>query len=105
MAMTPEGRVKAAIKGYLRNLQSCWFFFPAAHGYGVNGIPDIVGCYKGFFFAIECKAPGKIKMTTPLQKMQIAEINGAQGWAIVADDVSKVHELIRLIDISMAVPA
>ena len=93
--------MKDAIKGYLRNLPNCWFFFPAAHGYGVNGIPDIVGCYRGQFFAIECKAPGKMGNVTPLQQMQIREINAAQGWALATDDPAKVHELIHLIDIAM----
>jgi Holliday junction resolvase len=99
--MTPEGKVKAAIKGYLRTLPNCWFFMPATHGYGVNGVPDIVGCYKGVFFAIECKAPGKLRQLTALQAMQIREINHAHGWAIAADTLQHVEELFRLIDISL----
>lgn len=99
--LTPEGRVKAAIKKFLHTLADCWFFMPAAHGYGVNGIPDIIGCYRGLFFAIEVKAPGKLKNLTPLQAMQIANINGAQGWAIAADSLGHVEELIRLIDITL----
>jgi hypothetical protein len=98
---TPEGRVKDVIKAYLRSLPNCWFFMPAAHGYGVNGIPDIVGCYKGVFFAIEVKAPGKINQTTPLQRMQINEINQAHGWACVADDLAVVHDMFDRINIAM----
>jgi hypothetical protein len=98
MAMTPEAKVKGQIKAYLRTLTHCFFFFPAAHGYGVNGIPDLIGCYKGVFFAVEVKAPGKLKNVTALQRMQIAAINDAQGWAIAADSVEAVVELIALID-------
>jgi hypothetical protein len=105
MAMTPEGRVKNVIKAYLRSLPNCWFFMPAAHGYGVNGIPDIVGCYKGVFFAIEAKAPGKVKQVTQLQQMQINAINQAHGWACAADDEARVHEMFKLIDISLGVAA
>jgi len=103
--MTPEKRVKEAIKAFLRKLPNCWFFMPAAHGYGVNGIPDIVGCYRGVFFAIEVKAPGKLKQVTPLQQMQINSINQAHGWACAADSVERVLELFRLIDISLRHPA
>ena len=100
-AMTPEGRVKALIKGYLRGLADCWFFMPATHGYGVNGVPDIVGCYKGVFFAIEVKAKGNLKGLTALQRMQIKAINDAHGWAIAADSLEPVVEMFRLIDISL----
>jgi BMFP domain-containing protein YqiC len=102
MATTPEGKVKGAIKAYLRTLVHCFFFMPAAHGYGVNGIPDIIGCYKGIFFAIEVKAPGKLRNVTALQRMQINQINQAQGWAIAADSVQHVHELFELIDRMLA---
>ena len=102
---TPEGNVKAAVKGYLRTLPDCWWFMPAAHGYGVNGIPDFVGCYKGVFFAIETKAPGKLSRLTPLQRQQIAAINKAHGYAIVTDGLPRVVEMFRLINVSLGVAA
>jgi hypothetical protein len=100
---TPEGRVKDVIKAYLRSLPNCWFFMANTHGYGVNGVPDIVGCYRGVFFAIEVKAPGKLKGVTPLQQMQINEINQAHGWACAADDERRVHEMFALINASLGV--
>lgn len=102
---TPEGAVKGAIKGYLRSLPCCWFHMTMTYGYGTSGAPDIIGCYKGVFFAIEVKAPGKLSRLTPLQKQAIAHINAAQGWAIAADSLQHVIELIRLIDVSLKVPA
>jgi hypothetical protein len=101
MAKTPEALLKTKIKGFLLTLHHCFFFMPAAHGYGVNGIPDIVGCYKGVFFAIEVKAPGKLTNVTALQRIQLNAINQAQGWAIAADSVQHVHELFELIDKSL----
>jgi hypothetical protein len=101
---TPEARVKDEIKAWLRAQANCWFFMPAAHGYGVNGIPDIVGCYRGTCFAVEVKAPGKLKQVTPLQQMQINEINNAHGWACAADGLPRVVEMFRLIDISLGYP-
>ena len=100
-AQAAKGKVKKAIKDWLSTLSNCWYFFPAAHGYGVNGIPDIVGCYRGVFFAIEVKAKGNIKGVTALQAMQIREINKAQGWACAADNVETVRELFHLIDLSL----
>jgi Holliday junction resolvase len=53
-------------------------------GYGRSGVPDIVGCYKGRFFAIECKA-GK-GTTTALQDKNIKEIKKAGGQVIVVNE-------------------
>jgi hypothetical protein len=38
---------------------------------------------------------------THLQQTQVNGINAAQGWAIVADDVQTVRELIALMDKAM----
>ena len=55
MAMTPEAKVKKKVVEQLKALNA-YYFFPATGGYGKSGVPDIVGCYKGKFFGIECKA-------------------------------------------------
>ena len=78
MAVTPEKKVKDKARKVLDEL-GAYYFFPATHGYGRSGVPDIVGCYKGNFFAIECKA-GKNKPTA-LQFAEIEKINNAQGVA------------------------
>ena len=74
--MTPEGKVKVALKTYLISIGCCpaskagavtantvcptgWFFMPQGGQYGTNGIADIVGHYRGRLFAIEAKAPGR----------------------------------------------
>lgn len=83
MASTPEGKVKAKCVEVLKSLR-CWYFFPAQNGYGRAGIPDIVGCIKGRFFAIECKA-GK-GTTTALQDREIVAIQDAGGFAMVVNE-------------------
>jgi hypothetical protein len=103
--MGPEAKVKLTIKHYLRSLDACWWFMPAAHGYGVNGIPDFIGCYRGVFFGIEAKAVGKRARATVLQQQSIRGINDALGWALVADDLSQVIEMFRLIDLSLGAVA
>lgn len=95
---TPEGRVKDQVKKFLNTLPNCWWFMPVSTGHGAHGIPDIIVCYKGVFLAIETKAPGKLKNTTPLQDMQITRIRQAHGYAIVVDDVALVQALVKIID-------
>ena len=78
MAATPEAKVKKKVVDQLKAL-GAYYFYPVTGGYGASGVPDIVGCYKGKFFAIECKA-GKNKPTA-LQQKNIDAI-AAQGGAV-----------------------
>lgn len=80
MAQTPEAKVKAAVRKLLTEL-GVYYFAPASNGMGRSGIPDIICCVSGKFFAIECKA-GKGK-TTALQERELSAIREANGVAIV----------------------
>ena len=51
MANTPEAKVKQQAVKVLKEL-GVYYFFPATHGYGRSGIPDIICCFKGKFIAI-----------------------------------------------------
>ena len=81
--MTPEKKVKAEVVKVLKSF-GAYYFYPVTGGYGASGVPDIVGCYIGKFFAIECKA-GKGK-TTALQEKNIAQIITQGGLAIVVNE-------------------
>lgn len=81
--MTPEAKVKAAVKKMLTT-SGVYFFLPPGVGYGRAGIPDIVACDKGRFLAIECKA-GKGK-TTALQEKELASIRAAGGTAMIINE-------------------
>ena len=83
MAMTPEAKVKNKAVKQLKEL-GAYYFFPATAGFGKSGVPDIVGCYKGLFFGIECKA-GKNK-PTPLQDKNLKDICKAGGLDIVVNE-------------------
>ena len=83
MADTPEAKVKRKVVAQLKEL-GAYYFYPVTGGYGASGVPDIVGCYKGLFFGIECKA-GKNK-PTPLQAKNLASIGAMGGVAMVINE-------------------
>ena len=83
MAMTPESKVKKRVAELLKKYNA-YYFFPAMGAFGRAGVPDIVGCYRGYFFAVECKAgAGK---TTALQEAEIDKIRKAGGKAFVINE-------------------
>ena len=94
MALTPEGRVKAAVRKIL-DAEQVYHFSPAANGFGRAGIPDIICCVNGAFIAFELKA-GKGK-TTALQDREIAAISGHGGIVMVINEtnIDKVKEIIQ----------
>ena len=85
MAMTPEAKVKKKVVAHLKTL-GAYYFYPVTGGYGKSGVPDIIGCYKGLFFGIECKA-GKNK-PTPLQEKNLNDIKLNQGIALVINETN-----------------
>lgn len=96
MALTPEGRVKEAVKRLLK-AHGVWFFCPVSNGMGVHGIPDFICAMppNGLFLGIEVKAAGKRKNTSALQDHQLAQIAGVGGIAVVVDDVSQLERLLQ----------
>ena len=91
--MTPEAKVKKVVVNQLRNL-GAYHFYPVTGGYGRSGVPDIVGCYKGKFFGIECKA-GK-NTPSPLQQINLDDIEKQDGIALVINE-KNMHSVRDLI--------
>ena len=91
--MTPEAKVKKVVVNQLRNL-GAYYFYPVTGGYGRSGVPDIVGCYKGKFFGIECKA-GK-NTPTPLHQINQDDIEKQNGIALVVNE-KNMHSVRDLI--------
>lgn len=93
MAMTPEAKVKKVVTRQLKDL-GAYYFYPVTGGYGASGVPDIVGCYRGKFFGIECKA-GTNK-PTPLQKKNLQQIADSGGVALVVneDNMNLVSDML-----------
>ena len=94
MAATPEKKVKDKVVSILKD-EGVYYFFPATHGYGRSGVPDIICCASGRFLAIECKA-GTNKPTA-LQVREIETIRTAGGIAVVANEQNwdSIRGLVR----------
>ena len=80
---TPESKVKNAVVKILKDY-GVYYFFPATHGYGRSGVPDIICCYMGEFIAIECKTTkGKL---TALQERELLRIRRAGGQSFMINE-------------------
>jgi len=97
--MTPEAKVKKVVAEQLRNL-GAYYFYPVTSGYGRSGVPDIVGCYKGRFFGIECKA--RDNKPTPLQQINLDDIDKQSGIALVINEknMHSVQDLLEPSDVN-----
>lgn len=94
MAQTPEKKVKDKVVSVLKS-EGVYYFFPATHGYGRSGVPDVIACVNGHFFAIECKA-GTNKPTI-LQVRELEAIRRCGGVAVVANEENwdMVRDIVR----------
>jgi Holliday junction resolvase len=85
MASTPEKKVKDKVVKLLKSY-GIYYFFPATHGFGRSGVPDIICCYNSLFIGIECKA-GTNKPTV-LQEKEMADIRKAGGVVFVINELN-----------------
>lgn len=94
MATTPEGKVKKGVRQVLDKL-GAYYMMPVTNGYGRQGAPDFLVCYRGKFFGIETKA-GKGKLTA-LQELNLKRIVEAGGVALVVreEDVKHLPSLME----------
>ena len=86
--MTPEAKVKAKVKRVLTDI-GAYYTMPVTGGYGNSGVPDFVGCLRGKFFGVECKANGG--KPTALQLKHLNDIRCAGGIALVVDETNVVN--------------
>lgn len=98
--MTPEGRVKEAVKAFLKERKVRTLAHPIAgavgfyrmhvpSGYGEPAL-DFEGCYKSRFFAVETKAYSK----TPSGRQKLigamhADALGFSIWGDEAEDICR----------------
>ena len=79
----------------LKSIKGLYYFKKEAKA--IRGIPDIIICYKGQFFAWELKRSEK-HQATALQKHNIAKINKAGGYAAIVYPENFAEELEKLLN-------
>lgn len=88
-----EKEITNAILRYLRTVPRCFAWKEHGGMYGTSGIPDIIACINGWFFAFEVKTPvGKV---TGLQNTTIRKILACGGTAVVVRSVDEVRAVIN----------
>lgn len=84
MAKTPEALYQDKVLRFLKKQPGLYCFKKEAKA--IRGIPDIIGCWNGRFFAIELKKSSKeIEKNSDrivLQRYTITKIKEAGGFAI-----------------------
>lgn len=94
MGKNPETVLTEKIMRYLKN-EGAWAVKYPGSAFGTTGTPDILGCLRGRFFAIEVKLPPPSKH--PVSKAQayhIRKIRDAGGIAGVACSVDEAKYVL-----------
>ena len=88
-----EKELVAKILRYLKTVPRCFAWKEHGGMYGTAGIPDIIACIDGRFFAFEVKTP--VGKTTALQAATIRKILACGGTAAVVRSVDEVRAVIH----------
>lgn len=96
MANNLEKVVQNKIIAYLKHKRVYHFRFQAQSN--LNGLPDIICLYKGFFLGLELKRE-KGGAPTQLQLKKIKAINDNGGIGVIVRSVEEVDDIFILIDI------
>lgn len=62
------------------------------------GLPDIIGCYRGYFLGLETKMPAKRDNTSSRQEFVHEKIRKAQGFVVVVTSIPEAIGCLRMID-------
>ena len=89
-----ESSIYKAIKRKLEKEFGSDFYFFKSHGQAdqVRGLPDLIGCYRGYFVAMEVKKPGG--HATDLQAFTMQRIRTAGGYAAVIHSVEEALDFL-----------
>lgn len=97
MAQTPEGKIKDQVKKVLKDRGTALDqFWCVQNGMGSPAL-DCIGCYCGYHFEIETKAPGK--KPTPRQEQTIAKKLLAGCPVFVIDGQEGIDRLTEWLDL------
>ncbi len=91
-----ETTLKNKVSAYLKTVPALWFFKVHGSWFQKMGIPDMIGCWQGRFFALELKIEGNLP--TPIQShtiQKIKEAGGIVGVCYTLEDVKKLFEVAQ----------
>lgn len=88
-----ESTIQGSILKALRTQGGWWLNVHGGNPYMPRGLPDIIGCFRGRFFAFEVKRPGE--KPTPLQKATLARMAAAGAKTAV---VTSAAEAVRALE-------
>ena len=88
-----EARLRSNIVKALEAYGGIWLV-THADGFSGIGIPDIIGCYEGRFWAFEVKLPGKQHTLKPWQSRMLARINANDGKAVMVTSVAEAMNFV-----------
>lgn len=93
MGKQPETLFKERVLRALADVPQTWCF--KVHLLSVVGIPDIVGCHRGYFFAWELKKDSKSK-PSKIQLYTLDKIKDSGGHTAIVHPGNLEAELLRL---------
>jgi len=88
-----EKDITNSILRYLKTVPNCFYWKEHGGIYGTAGIPDIIACISGRFFAFEVKTENA--KITKLQEATIKKILAAGGTAVVVRSVDEVRAALN----------
>lgn len=88
-----EKEIVSKILRYLKTVPKCFAWKEHGGIYGTAGIPDIIACIDGKFYAFEVKTP--VGKTTKLQEATILKILACGGTVAVVRSVDEVRAVIN----------
>jgi hypothetical protein len=91
-----ETPIKDKIAAWLKKQPGVWFFKVHGSAMQAAGIPDFVGCWRGRFFGLEVKVPGRT--ATKLQARTLELIASAGGIAGVVTSVDEAAACLAALD-------
>lgn len=93
MAKQPEARLQRRIRKRLEREVGGFWFKTWGGPFGVGGIPDLIGCVYGRYFAFEVKTSKGV--VSELQRQTMAWIRAAGGIACVVRTPREAVDVVR----------
>lgn len=88
-----EKDIVSSILKFLKSFPNCFAWKEHGGMYGTAGIPDIIACINGKFYAFEVKTA--IGKTTALQDATIRKITNCGGHAYVVRSADEVKTILH----------